>query len=320
MDILIVKLGALGDVINTLPLAIALKNHLKARIHWLVAPLSYPIVSQHPAVDRAIIFDKNQTLSSLMAVRKQIDAQVYDLSLDLQRTMKSSLFCLASKSRRRIGFDRRRCKELTWMFPFERIPATSSVTHMVLQYLEFAEYLGVPQDDIRWELPISDKRHDLVPENYIVLNIGATKSANKWTPEGFAYLIDAAWQRFGLASAITGGKEDAEMANTIWAISVQKGINLVGKTTLAELTDVLSCAKAVVTCDTGPMHLAVALGKEVVALFGPSDHGRTGPFKGHVIEKGLHCAPCNKRNCADPRCMKEISPEVVMEKLTEILM
>ena len=206
------------------------------------------------------------------------------------------------------------------MFPFERIPASKTVTHMVLQYLEFASYLGAPKDDIRWNIQTSGKRPDMVPGNYIVLNIGATKTANKWTPEGFAALIYAVQQRFALTSVITGGKEDVEMANKIMAISHGEGINLVGKTTLNELTDVLQYAKAVVTCDTGPMHLAVALGKEVLALFGPSDQRRTGPFRGHVIEKGIYCSPCNKRNCPDPLCMKGISSEKVMEKLTEVLM
>ena len=319
MDILIVKLGALGDVINTLPLAVSLKSHLEAKIHWLVAPLSYPVVSQHPCVDRTIVFDKKQTCTSLMEVSKLLRAQAFDVTLDLQRTMKSSLFCLAARSRRRIGFDRRRCKEMTWMFPFERIPPSKTVTHMVLQYLEFASYLGGPTDDIRWDIQTSGKRPAMVPEKYIVLNIGATKASNKWTPEGFAALINGVQQRFGLASVITGGIEDVEMADTIMAISRGSGSNLVGKTTLDELTDVIQYAQAVVTCDTGPMHLAVALGKEVVALFGPSDPRRTGPFKGHVLEKGMHCSPCNKRHCPDPLCMQGISPEDVMEKLAESL-
>jgi heptosyltransferase-1 len=320
MDILIVKLGALGDVVNTLPLVISLKSHLEARIHWLVAPLSYPIVSQHPYVDRTIVFDKNQTFTSLKEVRKQIRAQSFDITLDLQRTMKSGLFSLAARSRRRIGFDRMRCKEMTWMLPFERIPETQTVSHMVLQYLEFARYLGAPIEEIRWGLQPSDSPKAKVPENYIVLNIGATKPANKWTTEGFAALISNVQEQFGLASVITGGKEDEGMAKTIMAISQDKGINLVGKTSISELKDVLSYAKAVVTCDTGPMHLAVALGKEVVALFGPADYRRTGPFRGHVIEKGLHCAPCNQRKCSDPQCMKGISHEDVMKKLTKILM
>jgi heptosyltransferase-1 len=319
MDILIVKLGALGDVINTLPLAVLLKNRLEANIHWLVAPLSYPIVSRHPCVDQTIVFDKKEACASLMEVGKQLRTQTYDVALDLQRTLKSSLFCLAARSRRRIGFDRLRCKEMTWMFPFERILPSKAITHMVLQYIEFANYLGVPADDIRWDIQTSGKRPVMVPEKYIVLNIGATKESNKWTPEGFAALINGVQQRFGIASIITGGKEDMEMADTIMAASNGSGVNLVGKTTLNELTDVLEYAEAVVTCDTGPMHLAVALGKEVVALFGPSDPRRTGPFKGHVLEKGVHCSPCNKRHCPDPFCMHAISPEDVMEKLTEVL-
>jgi heptosyltransferase-1 len=319
MDVLIVKLGALGDVINTLPLVISLKSHLKARIHWLVAPLSFPIVSRHPSVDRTIIFDKGQSIASLMEVGKQIRAASFDLTLDLQRTMKSSLFCLASRSRRRIGFDRMRCKELSWMFPFERIPPANTVNHMVSQYLEFANYLGAPHDDIRWEIQTSGKRPSVVPENYIVLNIGATKAANKWTPEGFASLICAVQKRYALASVITGGREDMGMADKIMAISHGEGINLVGKTTVNELTDVLHFANVVVTCDTGPMHLAVALGREVVALFGPSDFRRTGPFKGHVIEKKLPCSPCNKRSCPDPQCMRQITVEDVLMKLSLVL-
>jgi ADP-heptose:LPS heptosyltransferase len=319
MDILIVKLGALGDVINTLPLAISLKSHLKARVHWLVAPLSLPIVSRHPAVDRTIIFDKNQLVPSLTEVGKQIRAQSFDITLDLQRTLKSSLFCLASKSRRRIGFDRMRCKEMSWMFPFERIPLSQEVNHMVLQYLEFARYLGVPQNDICWDIQTSGRRPAIVPKNYIVLNIGATKEANKWTPEGFATLIGAVQKRYALASVITGGKEDMGMVEKIMTISSGAGINLVGKTTVNELTEVLHHSKVVVTCDTGPMHLAVALGREVVALFGPSDFRRTGPFKGYVIEKKLPCSPCNKRNCPDPQCMKQITTEDVLRKLSVIL-
>lgn len=320
MDILIVKLGALGDVINTLPLAVLLKSRLEANIHWLVAPLSYPIVSRHPCVDRTIVFDKKEAGASLIEVGKQLRMQTFDVTLDLQRTLKSSLFCQAARSRRRIGFDRLRCKEMTWLFPFERIPSSKTVTHMVLQYLEFASYLGVPADDIRWDIQTSGKRPAKVPEKYIVLNIGATKASNKWTPEGFATLVNGVQQRFGLASVITGGKEDVEMADTIMAVSNGSGVNLVGKTTLYELADVLESAEAVVTCDTGPMHLAVALGKEVVALFGPSDPRRTGPFKGHVLDKGMHCSPCNKRHCPDPFCMQAISPEDVLEKLTAILM
>jgi ADP-heptose:LPS heptosyltransferase len=123
MKILIVKLGALGDVINTFPLVVILKEKLQCEIHWLVAPLSYPMVADHDCVDRAILFDKTKGLSSVKEVLKQIRVQEpYDIAFDLQRILKSGFFVLASKSRRKIGFDKNRCKELSWFFPFERIP------------------------------------------------------------------------------------------------------------------------------------------------------------------------------------------------------
>ena len=320
MDILVVKLGALGDVINTLPLVVQLKNHFQANIHWLVAPLSYPIVSKHPYVDQTILFEKSNWRSSIMEVKKAIRSQRFDLVLDLQRILKSTTLCMLAKSSRRIGFDRKRCKEMTWLFPFERIPESDPSAHMLLQYLEFSAYLGVKKDaPITWEISASPNRPDILPDNYVVLNVGATKPANRWTVQGFASLADSIADEVSASCVITGGKEDQEMARQIESMSTARLLNLTGRTTIEELTNILQHARAVVTCDTGPMHLAVALGKEVIALFGPSDPRRTGPFTGHVIQKNLDCAPCNQKACEAPLCMSEIRSTDVMEKLKTLL-
>ena len=219
MDIFIVKLGALGDVINTFPLVRLLKTHFKANITWLVAPLSYPLVSKHAHVDNAIVFDKKKWASSIIDVKAQLKSQYFDLTLDLQRTFKSASFCMLSKAKRRIGFDRKRCKEMCWLFPFERIPESNPNAHMVRQYLEFADYLKIPTGDItgdlKWEIPTSEKHPPIVPQEYIVLNIGATKPANRWTAEGFAMLSRAMESRFDITTVLTGGKEDQDMANRI---------------------------------------------------------------------------------------------------------
>jgi heptosyltransferase-1 len=315
MEILIVKLGALGDVVNTLPLVINLKRHLGARIHWLVEPLSYPIISGHPYVDRAILFEKQRWSNSLVDVGRQIRAQTFDITIDLQRILKSGILCMLARTRRRIGFDRKRCKEMTWMLPFTRIPESDPKSHMVYQYLEFAAHLGIPNGDVRWELPLSGKLAFELPEDYVVLNIGATKPANRWTPKGFASLAHAIHQSYGLASVITGGREDTGMAKKITAISGREVVDIVGRTSVTDLMEVLANAKAVVSCDTGAMHLAVALNKKVVALFGPSDPRRTGPLKGKVIRKPLDCSPCNLRECKDPVCMRAITHEDVFESL-----
>lgn len=319
MDILIVKLGALGDVINTLPLVISLKTHLKARIHWLIEPLSYSLIFDHPYVDRVILFDKYRWKRALIDTSRHLRSKTYDITLDLQRISKSGFFSMLAKSERRIGFDRKRCKEMTWMLPFERIPESDPKAHMVYQYLEFADYIGMPNTDVRWELPVSESRPNGLPKNYILLNIGATKPANRWTPEGFSSLAHSIYRKYHLPCVITGGPEDRTMAKNIMSFSGNEVLNFVGKTSLNDLKAIINGAKIVVSCDTGPMHLAIALGKDVVSLFGPSDPRRTGPFRGQVVQKPLHCSPCNLRKCKDPVCMTAITHEEVLKRIENIL-
>lgn len=319
MDILIIKLGALGDVINTLPLAMALKKALAARIHWLVAPLSYPILETHTAVEQAILFDRRNGPAAAANFWRQCRRQCFDLVLDLQRILKSGLLCCAASGQRKIGFDRRRCKELSRLFPCERIPASDPKAHMVDQYLEFAHYLGISGRSVEWGLGGSRHLVQGLPPRFVVLNIGATKPANRWTTEGFSALALDIQARYGLPCVLTGGREDEAVARAIHAAAGTSLCNLVGRTSLPELIDVLDRSAAVVTCDTGPMHLAVALGKNVLALFGPSDDRRTGPYRGRVIRVKVACGPCNRKTCAHPQCMTAIRPEAVLEALAPYL-
>jgi heptosyltransferase-1 len=314
MKILFIKLGALGDVINTLPLAITLREQLNAHIHWLVEPLSYPLVSTHSSVDRAILFEKKHWPQALSGVLKELQSEKFDIALDLQRLIKSGLFCMISKSERKIG-----CKEFTWLFPFERIPASDPTVHMAYQYLEFARYLGANPGEIRWDIPITGRIPVELPGKYVVLNIGATTSAKRWTPEGFASLAQGLMDRYAVQAVLTGGPVDEPMAHSIESMAGDKIVNLVGKTSFQDLAEIISGAAAVVTCDTGPMHLAVALGKEIIALIGPTNPKRTGPLKGRIIRQDLDCMPCNQRQCKDPFCMRGITAEMVLDALEGIL-
>lgn len=312
MDILIVKLGALGDVINTLPLAIVLKQQIDARIHWVTAPLSYPLLCEHEAVDRAILFDRRDNIASTVALLRELRSRKFDLVFDLQRILKSGLICLAAKGKRKIGFDRRRCKELTWLLPFERIPGSDPNAHMVHQYLDFAYHLGLKEQKVDWRIGTKGEKPKVLSGKYVVLNIGATKPANRWLADGFVDLVRMLQRRHHVPCVLTGGPEDIPMARRIEDALKGSVCNLVGKTSLTDLIGVINGAAVVVTCDTGPMHLAVALGKRVVALFGPSDHHRTGPFNGKVIRAKMNCAPCGRKACPEPLCMEAIHPESVL--------
>lgn len=315
MKVLIVKLGALGDVINTFPLAVALKKNLNCEIHWLVAPLSHPLVLNHTCVDQAILFDRKQSVKSAWQVLQQIRAQTYDITFDLQRLLKSGCFALFSNSRRRIGFDKNRCKEMSWLFPFERILPSNPLNHMVDQYMEFAAHLDLTSDPVQWRIPRTNIRIPGISEPYIVVNIGATKPANQWKPEYFARLIDAVDRELGIPCVLTGGPEDQSSARIIMEKIKGKTLNLTGKTSVLELVEVLANASCTITCDTGPMHLASALNKRVIALFGPSNPDRTGPYHGVVIKKETDCMPCNKKHCENSLCMDAIQPSDVMAQL-----
>jgi heptosyltransferase-1 len=313
-----VKLGALGDVINTLPLAVNLKEQLDAEIWWLVEPLSRPLVEQHPAVDRVVVFDKRDWRASVRAVRRELGQSEFDIVLDLQRIWKSGLLALLAPAQRRIGFDRPRCKELTWLLPFERIATGATDRHMLTQYADFARHLGLDDFKVEWRIGLSGRLPAGLPANYVALNIGATKPANRWTSVGFAELAGLIKQACGLDCVLTGGPEDRELGAAIASLNPQV-IDLSGRTTLDELKETLAAAAAVVSCDTGPMHLAVALGRPVVALFGPADERRTGPYVGRVVRQRLDCAPCGQRRCADPVCMRSLAPATVMAVVSEVL-
>jgi lipopolysaccharide heptosyltransferase I len=323
MKLLVIKLGALGDVINTLPLIINIKQSLNAEIHWLVAPLSYPLVKEHTSVDKVILFDKQNLKESLTTTIKEIRQTRYDIVLDLQRLLKSGFFCMVARTGRRIGFDRKRCKEMSWIFPFERIPHKDSNAHMLNQYMEFAKYLDIKNDapgKVAWDIPWTNDAGQVnkyFTSDYIVLNIGATKPANRWCPENFAKLADMIKEKTNCKPVITGGKEDKTYSEKIQANACCDIQDMCGKTSLKELTVMIAGAKCVVSCDTGPMHLAVALGTDLIALFGPSNPDRTGPYKGTIIQQKLKCAPCNKKECDNPVCMEKIKPERVMTELIQ---
>jgi ADP-heptose:LPS heptosyltransferase len=169
---------------------------------------------------------------------------------------------------------------------------------------------------VAWKIKAGKQKPEGLPSSFVVLNIGATKPANRWTVQGFSVLAERIDAHYGLPCVVTGGREDVPMAQSIGRCAGGKVIDLAGRTTLPELASVIDAATAVVTCDTGPMHLAVALGKKVVALFGPSDPRRTGPYRGRVVRSRLPCAPCNRRHCSAPDCMREIGAEEVFGALS----
>jgi heptosyltransferase-1 len=308
--ILVVRTGAIGDVVNALVFATAVKDaDADVRVGWAVHPLALPLVEDHPSVDRAHVIPRAGGAGAFLGALREIRAEEYELAVDLQRITKSGFLARCSGAPRVLGYDRARSKEGSWLWSNERIPAGPPHAHMVEQYLEFARYLGLMDATARHVLPRDPQAERWAEEQLermggapLVVAVGASKPPNRWLPERFARL---AGELAGDAPVcLVGGPEDRGATPGAGA-----GVHdLVGATSLRQLSALLARARLFAGCDTGPMHLAAAVGTPVVALFGPADERRTGPFgEGHRVVR------------AESGRMEDIAVDDVLVAVREVL-
>ena len=334
--VVVVRLGAIGDVVNALVFATALKRERpEMRLGWVVHPLVLPLVEDHPCIDRVHVWQRGGGLGEFRRVLAEVRAERYELAVDLQRIQKSSLLARLSGARRVLGYDRRRAKELSWLWSTERIDAGDSIAHMVEQYLEFARYLGARKAEAEGDLhrfPADPAAERWVTEcidrlggEPILLNLGATKSANRWAPERWGTLAARLRKEFDMPVALTGGPGDRALADTAMsAAGADSGVHdLVGATDLRQLIALSRRTRLFVTGDTGPMHIAAARGTPVVALFGAAEARRTGPWgaQHRIVSRLPACAPCGRRHCNQARhiCMEDLSVELVLDEVRRSL-
>jgi heptosyltransferase I len=332
--ILLVKLSSLGDVIHALPTLEALRAlYPRGRLVWLVEEAQAPLLSGHPALDEVWAVPRLNPgkkgaagdLQKIWGAARRVRAEPFDLVLDLQGLMKSALWVALARSERKVGYDRSR--ELSWLALTERLPLFDPEAHAVLRYLNLARHLGAPAGPPRFRFGFSlseNVDHVLPPAGVrplAVLHPGARWPTKLWPAEHWARLADWLAREHGFQVAITGSRGDRGLIREIIAQSEVPPLNLAGRTTLAELAAVLKTARVAVTADTGPMHLAAALGAPVAALFGPTAPWRTGPFgDGHqVVRLALPCSPCFRRQCPEPRCLTELPLSLAQDAVEKIL-
>ncbi|MEW6071015.1 MAG: glycosyltransferase family 9 protein [Planctomycetota bacterium] len=316
--VLIVRLGAIGDVANALVVAAALRAHRPAiEIGWAVHELAHPLVAGHPCVDRVHLWRRTEGLTGLRRVLAEIRERRYGLAIDLQRIGKSGLLARLSRAPRTLGFDRRRAKELSWLWHTDTIPPGDPHAHMVEQYMEFVRAVGIEGAVPHHVLP-ADAAADAWAERTtagiggspVVVCVGASKPPNRWPAERWGELAAALAARAMPPIVLAGGPEDrALFAAALAAASAGGPVHdLVGRTSLRELIALLRRARLFVGGDTGPMHLAGAVGAPVVALFGPADPRRTGPWgrRARVVQHGS-------------RRMEAIGVEEVLAACAELL-
>lgn len=329
-NILIVKLSAIGDVIHALPVAQALKQRFPAnKLTWVVEKPAYDLLTMNPHIDEILLFEKAKykTWSGLVKygpdLAKMLKAQHFDLVLDLQGLFKSAALAWLSGAPKRIGYCNMR--ELSWLVS-KPVCGVHKNSHVIERYLDVARELGCevgePQFCLRPSEQDVKEANEILAEagvipyvSCIVMAPGTNWQSKCWPTGYYADLAEELTKKYKYPIVLIGGPKDQERAKAIKAKTKAHMVNLIGKTNLKQLAGVLQRSKLFIGGDTGPMHLATAMGTRVVALFGPSDADRNGPFgdKHVVIRKNLTCSPCFKRDCPDLRCMEQITVSDVLD-------
>ncbi len=346
MNILIVKLSAIGDVIHTLPALNAIRKHYPhAHITWLVEEAASDLVVGHKALDRVLISKRKRWIKDLKGQKRLITIKKifdfikelrdtnYDLILDFQALLKSGILIALARGERKIGFGRGlEHMEHSYIFLNEKIDAVDMEIHALSRGMMLLEKLGIRTKDIEYNVPVSTnddilvqsllKEHGINSDGFlIVVNPVAKWETKLWTEKKFARLADALIGGYHAQILFTGGPEDCFLIDQIISKMERQPVNLAGKTTLKMLAALYKKIDFLISTDTGPMHLAVAVGTPVVALFGPTAPWRTGPYGSgnRIIRTQLECSPCFKRKCETTKCMDQISVNQVLDAVDSMV-
>jgi heptosyltransferase I len=286
--IAIVMMSAVGDSVHVLPVITALKRaRPQTHITWLLQPGPASLVRGHPDVDEIVPFHYGTGLAAYTALRQALADRRFDLALALQVSLKAGLALHFVHAPVKLGFDRARARDLNWLFTTHRIPPGPR-RHVQDQYFEFLAHLGVPHAPVTWNLgPYADERaaqQTILQEigaPYAAIVCGTSDADRDWMPERWAAVCDALHRDHGLRPVLVGGPSEREQA-TAAAISaaalVAKPFNALGRGGLRGLVGILDASQLVLSLDTAPMHIAVALGKPVIGLMSQADPKRTGPY------------------------------------------
>ena len=328
-EILIVMLSALGDAVHVLPVVNALKRKWpQTRITWIIQPVPYKLVNNHPAVDEFILFHRRRgmdALASYRQLRHNMRGRRYDLLINLQVYMKAGLITALAPATRKLGFDRRRARDLNWVFTNERIPPHAT-DHVQDQYFEFLDYLDVPAQPVQWRLDLTTSEKAAQQEFFAPLGrtcavvVATSKAQKNWAPERYAKVVDALETQYNLRCILVGGPAPVERAaaEEIVKLARVKPLNALGDD-VRRLLWLLDGASLVISPDTGPLHIARAVETPVIGLYGYTNPRRYGPYRkyqdliadGYARYPGEHY-PLSTEYREDG--MQRVTVEMVLEK------
>ncbi len=330
--ILISRLSAIGDCVETMPVVTALKRAWPdCEVTWIVDCAAEQLLKIHPAVDRVIRVRKGflKKPSSILKIRRQLRSHRFDIVIDAQGLMKSALVGWLSGAKRLIGFDSSQAREQAWWFYTDCVQATED--HLVDRHLQLLEPLGIARTPASFDFQIPDsdtkwcksflKTEGLRPHDFVVINPGAGWASRRWPADRFGRVSEELWSQHQMRSVIVwSGDAEYELASEIRRHCPTAVI--APSTSLTQLSAVIAFSRFVVTSDTGPMHMAAAIGTPCIALFGITNPSHCGPYGvGHmVIQKGEVpvLTSRERRNC-DNSLLRQIQVSDVSDACRELL-
>jgi heptosyltransferase-2 len=320
----------IGDAVMTTPAMSALRStFFSAEIVVAAKPLVAELFRHHPYCDRVLVFDKNRQHRGMIGLLRfswELRREWFDLAVLFQNAMEAAVVALAAGIPRRAGY-RTDGRGLLLTHPVA-VGRAEQALHHTQYYLRMLDRLGIRGGDGRLLLRTSEEEKawaaaTLGKDPWIAINPGATYgSAKRWFPERFAAVADQLAARLAGRIVLTGGPAEADIGREIGQVMQTGPLDLIGKTSVRQLMAVLERCRLLITNDSGPMHVAAALGVPLVAIFGPTDHATTSALadSARIVRHPVDCAPCLLRHCpADNRCMAAVSVEDVV-RAAEVLL
>ncbi len=334
--VLIILLGAIGDVVRALPLLGRIRRAWPAaHLAWAVEPKSQAVLEGHPWVDELIVYNRRRAPVSFLPFLFRVRAGHFDLTLDLQRHLKSGVVAIASGARTRLGFDRSNGKEFNHLFSTRQIAPQPPMRLKLMQYQGFADALGLAPAPIEFGLVSSDAERARAaamlqgaPRPLLAVILGSSWPSRIYFPDSIAAAIrDTAMARDGCPAffpvLIGSGREEVALADQVIAhLAGAPVLNLAGRTGLRDLVAIFAECAAACGPDSGPMHIAAAVGCPVVSLWGATAPERSAPwgFADLALSGAIPCHPCYLRECPIGReCMRRIAPAEVAAAIRRAL-
>jgi len=283
----IVMMSAVGDAVHVLPVINALKRRSPPpHITWVLQPGPATLVRGHRSVDDIILFDRSRGWRAFTDVRRELATRRFDAVLALQVYFKAGIVTSFTRAPVKLGFDVARARDANWLFTTHRIPPHEP-QHVQDQYFEFLTELVVPHEPVEWDLgPWPEERQ--VQQEFVSrfdrplasIVVATSKPEKDWIPERWAEVADTLYYDFGLQPVLVGGRSARELAaERVILDRVKHPAQSALGSGLRKLVGIFDASSLVLSPDTGPLHMAVALDRPVVSLMGYTNPRRTGPYR-----------------------------------------